>query len=174
MDKFQNAKIYKITSSQITKCYIGSTTVPLSIRFSQHKHRYLKGNSNASANKLLQFNDAKIELIEDFPCKSKNELFEREGFWIKQFDTINNRTAGRTRTQYYLDNKDKINIQAKLYHQNNLAKMKKVHKTYYENNKDEINKVRGTKITCYVCNREFRKDHISKHNKTKIHLSNLG
>lgn len=174
MEKYQKGKIYKITSTQLTKCYVGSTVSPLSIRFSQHKHRYLKGTENPSATELMKYDDAKIELVEDYPCGSKKELFAREGHWIKELDCVNVKIAGRTRVQYYQDNKQKINDNAKQYYQNNLVKMKQAKKAYYESNKDALENIRGSKIKCDICNREFRKDSISRHNKSKLHLSNLG
>jgi hypothetical protein len=56
----------------------------------------------------------KIELIETYSCNSKDELRAREGYWIKSLGAGLNRViAGRTKKQYAIDNKDRIQIQYK-------------------------------------------------------------
>lgn len=57
---------------------------------------------------VLQFEDATIDLIEEFPCSTKADLLSREGFWITELDAINERVAGRGYQQYYKDNKQRI------------------------------------------------------------------
>ena len=52
--------------------------------------------------------NCKIELVEVFPCNSKEELRQREGYWIKQEECVNKLVAGRNRVEYYSENKDKI------------------------------------------------------------------
>lgn len=46
---YQKSKIYKITSSQTDKIYIGSTIKTLSVRFAKHKtdyNRFINGKQN--------------------------------------------------------------------------------------------------------------------------------
>ena len=59
---FANGKIYSIRSHQTEKIYIGSTTQSLAVRFGGHKRQ------NCSSQQILQFDDAYIELIENYPC----------------------------------------------------------------------------------------------------------
>jgi hypothetical protein len=40
MSKYSEGKIYKLTSSQTDKVYIGSTIRSLNVRFSNHKSHY--------------------------------------------------------------------------------------------------------------------------------------
>lgn len=84
--QYINGKVYKITSDQTNRIYIGSTIKSLSKRMWEHKadSKY----SNISSGEVLQYNDAKIVLIELFPCKSKDELRTREQFWIEQNKAI--------------------------------------------------------------------------------------
>jgi hypothetical protein len=82
MNKFQAAKIYAIKSPSFDKVYIGSTTQPLSIRFSEHKShykRYLAGKRNyTSSYALIKLDDAYIELLQECKCDTKRELLAEE------------------------------------------------------------------------------------------------
>jgi hypothetical protein len=91
MVNFGSGKIYEIRSDSCDKRYIGSTTQRyLATRFATHKQHY-KMWKNGKYHKLgsfevLQYPDAKIYLLENFPCTSKAELSTREGEWIKAND----------------------------------------------------------------------------------------
>ena len=110
---FANGKIYSIRSHQTDKIYIGSTTQPLYKRFHQHK---LHPNDTTSK-EILLFDDAYIELIENYPCVDKNELHRREGDIIRERVCVNRCIAGRTDAEWREDNKESI-------------------KQYYEDNKE--------------------------------------
>lgn len=93
INKYQNGKIYKITSQCTDKIYIGSTTSPLSIRLSKHKaalELFNSGysNSKVSSFEILKYPDATIELIEEYQCNDNLELSKREAYHI--FDNIDN------------------------------------------------------------------------------------
>ena len=82
---YSNGKIYKISHSDLSDprdIYVGSTTIDINIRFSQHK---------STTNKYLReifdkygFKTCKVELIEDYPCETKLDLTTRENYWIKR------------------------------------------------------------------------------------------
>ncbi len=58
---------------------------------------------------LLRYDDCYIELLEDYPCNSNNELQRREGQLIRETEkVINKYVAGRTDAEYKFDNRDKI------------------------------------------------------------------
>jgi len=78
MNKYENAKIYAIRSPHTEKYYIGSTISSLSKRF--HQHKCQKNTSQ----KIIMLGDAYIELLENFPCKSKDELRKREGEYLRK------------------------------------------------------------------------------------------
>ena len=75
---FSNGKIYKITSSQTDYIYIGSTGIPLKTRMGNHKYQHRKGCNNVSSQKILQYADAMIVLMERYPCDTRDELLARE------------------------------------------------------------------------------------------------
>lgn len=155
MPNYQNGKIYAIKSYQTELIYIGSTVRPLSQRLGQHRINYKK-NGNVSSKEILKYDDYYIELIENFPCNSKEELFKQEGYYIRENinNCVNCCIAGRTKKEWNNDNKDHISKQQKEHYQaniehikeyreNNKEKQKEYFKQYYENNK-EIKKQKAT------------------------------
>ena len=48
-----------------------------------------------------------IELIEDCPCETLEQLRKREGHYIRKMGTLNHKIAGRTGKEWEQDNKDK-------------------------------------------------------------------
>ena len=75
MVNYSNGKIYKIISDQTDLIYIGSTTQQLSKRKQRHK-----SNKDCSSKEILQYEDARIILIEMFSCNCKEELNQTH-FW---------------------------------------------------------------------------------------------
>ena len=82
MDNYSNGKIYKICSHMTDKIYIGSTKQSLTERFRGHMTDYRRfirlGWGGTSASDILKYEDSYINLIEDYPCDSKQELEIRE------------------------------------------------------------------------------------------------
>ena len=64
-----------------------------------------------------------VELCENFPCYSKEQLNKREGEVIREIGKINKQIAGRTHKEWYEDNKEQA---------------LKRQKENYNNNKDKI------------------------------------
>jgi hypothetical protein len=154
MSKYSESKIYKLTSSQTDKVYIGSTIKSLDVRFSNHKAHYkswLKSQINKiTSSDLLQYDDVKIELIKEFPCETRKELEKEEGKLILENNCVNKYVVGRTKKEY-----DKI------YRHKNKEK----YKEYVEANKEKINE----KFTC-ECGGKYIYYNKSRHFKTKKHL----
>jgi len=100
---YKYAKIDKIVDIAYTEQYFGSTTVDLSTRMARHRDkykRYEKGDKYYCTSFILfekyDLSNCKIELVEVYPCNSKEELRKREGHWIRQEECVNKRIAGRT------------------------------------------------------------------------------
>jgi len=161
MDKYKNGKIYTIRSFQTDDIYVGSTIEKLCSRMSKHRYeyrKYLKNNNRGfySSFEILQYKDAYIELLEEYPCNSKEELCKKEGEYIRSMDCVINKCmAGiyKTDKEYYEENKEKVLQQQKEYYENNKEKILEYHKEYYENNEEKI--------------KEYQKEY-SKNNKEKI------
>jgi hypothetical protein len=94
MTDYDNGKNYTIRSHQTTDIYIGSTTQSLAKRFGCHKSSYKSFESKKSKKYctsyiLMKYDDAYIELLENYPCESKELLLKREGEFIRAMDCVN-------------------------------------------------------------------------------------
>jgi hypothetical protein len=97
------------------KIYIGSTVKKLCQRMDAHRtnHKY---NGPISSKIILEYPDHYIELVESYPCNSKEELNAREGLWIRKNPTcINIRVAGRLKDESNKVGRDKRKEQTKIY-----------------------------------------------------------
>ena len=112
-------RVYSIRSHQTTELYIGSTTQALSMRMSGHRKHYRcylnKKKHYITSFKILQYNDAYIELLFDGEFKSKDALRQKEGEYMRDMDCVNRCSAGRTKQEYYEENKEQILEQVKQY-----------------------------------------------------------
>ena len=99
MPDFTKGKIYKITNDFNDDIYVGSTCNILTKRFSHHK-AIISTEQQRPLYKLMAeigFERFRIELIENYPCKDKYELRQREGHYIREMGTLNICIAGRTK-----------------------------------------------------------------------------
>jgi len=154
MPDYSKAKIYKLVDNTSDKCYIGSTCEPtLARRLAGHVKDY-RSFLNGKHNKVTSFEIIKngnydIQLIEGFPCETKDQLHAREGHWIQQTECVNKIVVGRTRKQHYEQNKEILNRKGR---------------EYKELNKDKLYE----KFVCQ-CGGHYIHKNISTHKKTKIH-----
>jgi len=107
MSKYQNGKIYKITSKNTEKVYVGSTCQELKTRLDGHIQNF-KEDSGTSSKHVLIFGDYEIILIESHACENREELTSRERFYIESMNCVNVVKPGRSRKQHYLDNIEAI------------------------------------------------------------------
>ena len=98
-----------------THKYIGSTTVGLSSRLAQHRRNYLNYKDGlyhfVSIYDLFDkygLENCKIELVEEAPCETKEQLRKIEGQHIRNEECINKRIEGRTDKEYYQENRIKL------------------------------------------------------------------
>jgi hypothetical protein len=165
MPDYKNGKIYTIRNKNDDKLiYVGSTCKKyLSDRIANHRALYKRNPITLFYNLVEDWNDWYIELYENYPCNSKDELTKREGEVIREIGTLNKRRAGLN-----LPNGDKTEYQ-KEYNKIRDKTMKSTQdKKYRENNKEKIAEKRKEKITC-ECGSILRKDDIAKHHKSIKH-----
>jgi len=160
---YKNGKIYKLVCSETQNIYIGSTCSTLVKRLHQHKRKYNNCMSKT-------FIEPKIYLVEDFPCDRKEQLTGRERYYIETLDCVNKVIPGRTKKEYYQENKEKIYKREKEYRKKNKEKVAQRKKEYYQANKEILNK---KKKISYEKNKEKylkqQKEYCQK-NKEKIAL----
>jgi hypothetical protein len=109
---YKNGKIYMIQSPSTGAIYIGSTCGLLRKRMNQHirdMRKWKNGTHGYTTSfKVLENEDAEITLIEDFPCDRKEQLIARERYYIGLFDSTNKLIPGRTKSEWYEDNKERF------------------------------------------------------------------
>ena len=149
MNRYENGKIYKIVDVGYTKCYIGSTTEKLSKRFERHRKYYKRFlEQNVIDTKAIDIfeeygiDNCKIELIENCPCQTKEELLRREGYHIQNNDCVNKQVAGRTPKEYYEQNKEYRDKQRKEHYQRHKEYYKELNKNYRMSHQEEIQRQR--------------------------------
>ena len=156
---YKNGKIYCIRNTKTDDIYIGSSCEKyLSKRWVKHKSKaqiHDKDSNMLLYKKIreLGVENFYIELIENYPCESQDELRAREGHYIRKMATLNKRIETRTekewrednreyiqewRKQHYQENKEEIVEKVKKYTEENPDKVKERSKDYYERNKEQI------------------------------------
>jgi hypothetical protein len=178
---YQNGKIYYIVCDTTGLKYYGSTTKKyLSARLGAHIYdynRYLKGLQNyITSYKVLENKNYKIVLVENYSCNSKDELLQRERYYIENNDCVNKCVPIRLEGEKAIIDKE--------YRIANATKIKEYKKEYFQKNKPEIleknkeyyieNKVAMTTLNKIY--RESHKEEIKKHqkeyaDKNKEHIS---
>jgi len=101
MPDYSKGKIYKLWSPSKNLVYYGSTCETIANRLSSHKRAYKHYNINntkkyRSSFLILNCEDYKIELMEEYPCNNKSQLCKKEGEYQKSNECVNKNIAGRT------------------------------------------------------------------------------
>jgi hypothetical protein len=155
MPNFLESKIYQIWGPNTDQVYYGSTTMSLSRRMTGHRtayKRFIEGKVRYKTSSLyiIETGDARINLIENWPCDDSEQLKAREGHYIRTRPCVNKVIPGRSAAQYYVDNRETLlRIQAK----------------YDVEHKDE----RAAKYDC-DCGGRYTHTHKARHAKTKAHV----
>ena len=154
MPDYSLCKIYKVINNVDNEIYIGSTTQLLCRRMAVH--RCLAKNNLSTCRLAIHKHMASvgvdkcyIELVENYPCKSKEEQHKREGEWIRQIGTLNNKVAGRNHKDYRLEDPEH-------YKQKNIQ--------YNEKHKEYICEY----LACALCGNQYMRKNRSRHQQTLI------
>lgn len=207
MVNYGRGKIYEIISNNKPELsYVGSTcAVYLSQRFAEHNgsyNRYSNGTDKkfCKSYDVLQHGDCTINLIENYPCNSKEELLARERFYIQSRNCVNKVIPLRTPKEYYNDhrheiieknkaiykanrsiivekkkakyraNRDIVIEKVKKYQEKNKDKFLEKKKAYYEVNKVKLLEKRKVNAICPCCFREVKKYDINRHMASNVCL----
>ena len=130
MNKYQNGKIYKITSKQTDDVYIGSTIQELNRRFKCHK------KNRCSSREIMKYDDAIIELIELYPSNSLEELLWRERYLFDNMECINIYPPIQTKEELNIKRKKMFikygSLQKKIQYSHNKSIRLEKMKIYYQ------------------------------------------
>ena len=175
--KYLNGKIYKLIDNTNGDVYIGSTCLSLKERLKGHVDKYnenrKKNGKGNSSYDIIKNNDYKIELLENFPCKLKQELLIKEREYIENTKCINILRPIIT-YQEMLDNdkkwkknnKDKVKIYGQTKYEKHKDKILESRKIYYEANKDKIKERKSVKIQCDICNSTITRGILAQHKRS--------
>jgi hypothetical protein len=192
--KYEDGKIYKIYVLGLEDfCYIGSTIIPLNDRLRCHRHAANNKYKFASAPLFEEGNEVVIDLVEEYPCNTKQELLEREAYWILQYpEAINKNTPiltpeerhrrqkARTLAGYYKNrehniakhkewiaaNHEKIAAQRAAYAP--IQKEKGKLREALPENRAKRNAAKKVIATCELCQKEMNKNSLWEHKK-RVH-----
>ena len=170
---YSNGKIYIIRNSINDMTYIGSTCQTLAQRMAQHRQDM--NNERRQKYRLYQAmsehgKDAFfIELLETYPCQTKDELLKKEGEKIREYRSeLNKIITGRSKKEYYQDNAEQINHKQKVIYERNKEHILNYQNEYRSNNKDIL---KSKRLQYYQKNKERiaekRKTYLQQ-NKEKI------
>lgn len=143
---YANGKIYGLYQRDNNRLvYVGSTTTSLNQRLYRHK---IDADIDKERPIYKYFNEEGgisnfyIELIEKFPCNSKQELTQREGQIQRETnilkDGFNRRIAGRTKAEYLKDNKEQVEQRHKNYYARKGDVIRAQKRQYHADNKHQI------------------------------------
>jgi len=176
-----------IMTENSSDIYVGSTIQTLKRRLVKHESDYRTGNRYCSSQEILKQGGYKIILIKNFPCSSENELWREEGKFQRDLVCVNNNIAGRTKKEYYSDNREMINAKMKEHYINNrevklayqaeysiknqvVINAKK--KAYYIKNREVVLSKGKEKFSC-ECGGKYTTRDKTKHFKTKKHQNHI-
>ena len=137
---YKNGKIYKLVNDELGLTYYGSTCTELRKRLWAHKTQ--AKDKKYSSYKLFESGICKIYLVEKVSCEDKDELRQRERFYIENNECVNKNIPCRTKKEYHLANKEHLKQKSKEYHLANKEKIKQQIKEYHLANKEKIKEQR--------------------------------
>ena len=166
--KYHEGKIYKILNSETDDVYVGATCQRLAKRMMNHRTKVKEGKETTLYNKMREIGIEHfyIELIKNYPCENSEQLNKREGEWMREIATLNEKVAGRTKKEYKQEYKDKIREQDKDYYETRKETICQKHRQKY-------NEITSVKITCDVCGTVHNKKNKPLHLRSKKHQEAL-
>jgi hypothetical protein len=206
-NRYSRAIVYRLIDIGYNKVYYGSTTQMLSKRMSDHRSKYRQWIAGKPVSHCRAFDlfdeygieNCKIELVEEYPCKSLADLLKREGYHIQSSQCLNKIISGRTDKEYWEQNKERykqlrikkkdiIREQMREYREkhkdalkaglkewrlNNKDKTKAHQKAYREAHREAINARQVEPIVCEVCGVVHVRNGKARHERSKKHLRAL-
>jgi hypothetical protein len=146
-----NGKIYKIIGNGLT--YYGST-----IQYYKQRFWFFKNKPSQALLPIMNDPNVQIEIVELYPCNTKQELLQRERWYIENNECVNKNRPIITEEEkkeyrqtekyknkkceenknYYHKNKEKNINRVKQYNNENPDKVKERSKKYRETHKEKL------------------------------------
>lgn len=148
-ERYKSGKIYEVINKlKPSKFYIGSTITTLHKRMYDHRNQKRKNTLLRHAMEKYGRDNFKINLLEDYPCDSRQELLKRESEWQTMYNPVYNLMKA------YLSPEDKIK-------QHNISQAKWIKLHGYDK-----------KVKC-ECGNWILKVYKRAHCKRKVHLDKM-
>lgn len=183
--RYNAGKIYKIICTD-GHFYIGSTINALNFRFNNHKRAARQKDATQPLYlyvNTIGWDNVKIELIENYSCKSKAELVAKEDEYIQKakkdplclnFKRAHIPTEERAEyvKTYVAENKDKIVTYKKKYRKENAEAIADYNKKYVAEHPEEVKEAKKdlyerTKDSILAVNRLYVETHKEAVNEYK-------
>lgn len=151
--------VYKLTSPNTDKCYVGSTKSTLRRRLNHHISTYKmyclgRKVRQMSAFDIIKAGDVSITLLEEVKFSDPKVLSVKEGEWIQKTDCVNKLIAGG------MSPEDRI------------QRMKEHRKKWRDNNVDRVRSKGRERMTC-ECGMEVSKANIISHRHRALHRERI-
>ncbi len=196
MPNYELGKVYTIKCNQTGEIYVGSTAQKkMCNRMAGHIQNLndKKTKRSCTSFTILERNDYKVEVIEEYSCNNKEELEEREKYYIRKLRDegkvlVNANVPRQTRAEYEATPKAKAMIKEdnKRYNAKHKDEIKEKRQEYfdeynskeetkerkhdwYEANKAALAAKASERIIC-ECGIEIARGKIARHSKTQKHL----
>jgi hypothetical protein len=160
---YSNGRIYKIEpiiEHEKHEVYYGSRTSLLCKRMDLHRSGYKRWKSGKRKKTMVYdlfdaygVENCKIYLVQNFPCKNREELRAKEGEYIRNNVCVNKNVAGRTAKELRDKNKVQKSIYDKEFFKLNKSKIVEYHKQYLK-----------VKVSC-ICGVNHMRVSKSRHSK---------
>ena len=170
------------------ECYVGSTK-DFKKRLQKHKsncHCEIGRDYNIKVYQSIRevgWDKIDVMIIDKIIYNSKHEALDMETKYMLMFNAkLNSCYPKRSKEEYQLDNKERINNRRKLFYKENKERINNVAKEYYDDNRERliqhqheyyvnnrqlVSQRRKLKGCCDICGKEMRKDSIRQHKLNK-------
>jgi hypothetical protein len=120
---------------------------------------------------VMDMGDWNMDVLHELDC-DKEEASRVEGNYIRYNKCVNRCVAGRTKAQWFQDNRDSVLQQMKQYHQENRDARLEYGKKYYQATKEKQSARKAEKVPC-PCGTLVGRGDIAKHLKSQKHTKRM-
>ena len=160
--------IYKLQCQITEKNYIGRTTIGIDKAMKRNiklLKEYKRGilQKELSLVEVMTNQDYNVTILEEIYGPANDTDFsltlrKRQRFYVEKYDnSVNKVIPSRTKKEYDTVNRDRFSQYRKQYNKDNKIAVRLRCKENYE-------RAKSIKLTCKICNKEYLKSSLSKHN----------
>lgn len=175
-----NGKVYKLVSPNTDRIYIGSTKQTLVQRMNSHRAKYnawkIGQHHYTTSFDIFDAGNASIELIELYPCESREVLRTREQYHLEQ-----NPEICVNKLKAFISSEDEKKHKSEMHQCECGGKYSLHHKSRHDQTELHLNFLKGIKIKPYdrrekikcECGLTYTVCDAARHKKTTTHQNYL-